>query len=105
VAVVFDLQFCDSDLTPQKIFDDHGLYEEDLWEVLDEDRWLIFPDSGEHPESRRKLIGPNSRGDLLTIIIQVPEQGEQYPCVVTAYPARSEADRSLYASGGGTRHV
>lgn len=52
---------------------EHGLYVEDVYEVLDEDRYKVFPDGG-HPMDRVKIVGPNKAGRLLTIVVSRPDQ-------------------------------
>lgn len=58
---------------------EHGLYIEDAYDVLDEDRYKVFPDP--RHDDRVKIVGPDRGGRLLTFVVTRPDgQGEMPYC-------------------------
>lgn len=79
----------------------HGLYVEDAFDVLDENRYKVFRDPG-HPD-RLKLIGPGRSGRILTFVVTRPDgQGRSF--VITGWPSDSD-ELTMHARPGGTRHA
>jgi uncharacterized DUF497 family protein len=79
----------------------HGLYLEDVYSVLDENRYKVFPDA--NSSERAKIIGPDRGGRLLTVVVQRPDQ-DGIAFIITGWPAdRGEA--TLYSRPGGTRYA
>lgn len=79
---------------------EHGLYIEDAYDVLDEDRYKLFSDAPH--DDRVKIVGPDRGGRLLTFVVTRPD-GQGRCLIVTGWPADAE-EQTIYSRPGGTQH-
>ncbi len=77
----------------------HGLYPEDAFEVFEERQFKNFPDGGHG--SRRKIVGIDKGGRLLTIAIDLRGRRAE---IITGWPADAE-EQALYSRAGGSQYV
>jgi hypothetical protein len=89
-----------TDATEQKLWA-HGLALADALEVLDAGEFWTFADTKSDP--RRYMIGPDSSGRLITLIIEAVD--DEGTCVlVTGWPSNTH-ESTLFSRPGGTQYA